>query len=140
MVRILESRPRPVARSTIPADVLALVDARDGHFCVRCGRYRDVIEHHHRRVKGTGGDTRPHTECACCIVSLCPWWTDSACHPWVHRSRAEAEAEGLIIPRAAGFPFLYPVLVHGQYDAGGAMAWPTCAGAWSADEPDGAAR
>lgn len=123
--------------NTIPDAVLKLVDDRDGHFCVRCGRYREVIEHHHRRIKGYGGDTREHAECPCCIVSLCPWWSESACHPWAHANRVEAEAEGLIIPRAAEFPFLYSVLVHSQFDGSGHMAWPTCEGRWDANEPEG---
>ena len=126
-----------VTASTIPPDVLKLVDARDEHTCIRCGREREVIEHHHRRIKGSGGDTRAHTECACCILSLCPWWAEPACHAWAHRNRVEAEAEGLIIPRSAEFPFLYPVLVHERYDAGGQLAWPTCDGRWDTSEPEG---
>lgn len=124
--------------STIPPDVLALVDARDGHHCVRCGRHREVIEHHHRRIKGIGGDTRPHTECACCIISACPWWETPACHPLIHANRAESEAEGLIILRSAEFPWLYSVLVHSRYDAGEQKAWPTCDGRWDTGGPEGA--
>ncbi len=135
---VTELRPKPVAASTIPPDVLALVDLRDEHYCVLCGRYQEAIEHHHRRIKGSGGDTRPHAECACNILSLCPWWTDSRCHPRAHLERRRVgEPEGLVIPRSASSPWLYSVAVHGREDAGGVRAWPTCTGAWSTDEPEG---
>ena len=137
-VPLRQEQQRGRTPSTIPPDVLDLVDARDGHMCVRCGRVRKVIEHHHRRIKGMGGSVADHTECPCCIVSVCPWWTESACHPWAHANRPEAEAEGLIIPRAAEFPWLYSVMVHSQHDGSGAKAWPTCRGAWTTDEPEGA--
>ncbi len=117
-----------VTVSTIPPGVLAAVDARDGHFCVHCGRWREVIEHHHRRIKGMGGSIAPHTECPCCIVSLCPWWSDSACHPWAHRNREEAEAEGLVISRSVTKPWTESVLVRTA--DGGLLRFPACDGTW----------
>ena len=144
VVRADGAAPAPVRRqqqrkNTIPDDVLKQVDVRDGHYCVHCGRRREVIEHHHRRIKGMGGSTAAHTECACNIVSVCPWWTESACHPWAHRNRDEAEAEGLVISRSTEFPFLVPVFVHGRDDAGSEKAWPTCGGRWVRHIPEGSA-
>jgi hypothetical protein len=120
------------SRDTIPASVRRIVAARDLGMCVHCGRVAD--HQHHRRIKGMGGSTDPHANCPCVLVSLC-----APCHSWVHleASRAEALAEGLIIPRATPMPRLLPVLVHGFEDGGGQTAWPTCGGQWLSFEPSG---
>ena len=135
---VVHLRPNRQRRADpISAAVRKLVHARDGRWCILCGGYfPDGIELHHRRIKGIGGSTAEHAHCCCALVSLCGG--PQGCHRYAHLNRPEAEAEGLIIPRAAEFPFLYSVLVHGRYDAGGQRAWPTCAGDWTADEPEGA--
>lgn len=119
---------RKPPRDTIPAKVRALVRARDYGLCVHCSQPAD--HQHHRRIKGMGGSSDAHANCPCVIVSLC-----GPCHEFVHRNRLEAEAEGLIIPRATPRPWLLPVLVHGP--GSGSTAWPSCDGRWLRFEPDG---
>ena len=108
-------------RESFPRAVAALIDARDP-WCVHCGSPRD-LQRHHRRIKGQGGDPRPHTDCACNGVRIC-----LACHDWAHsgNGRAEAEAEGLIIPRATTEPWTESVLVHTP--DGGMTRWAWCDG------------
>jgi hypothetical protein len=118
------------ARNTIPPGVRRLVAARDMGLCVHCAK--PAVHQHHRRIKGIGGDARPHSDCPCVLVSLC-----AQCHEFVHRNRVVALAEGLIVPRAALLPGLLPVLVHGYGDGSGARAWPSCTGEWLDFEPDG---
>jgi hypothetical protein len=115
-------RQRRQSRDTIPWRVRRQVHARDGRRCLYCGS-PDGIQLHHRRLKQAGGDARPHTDCACNLVSLCHLH-----HPhWAHVThRRTAEAEGLIVSAAWPAPGLVPVLIHG--DAGGFTAWLTCSG------------
>lgn len=128
---VVPLRPgRASPRDTIPAKVRTLVRARDENLCVHCGRPADDI--HHRRLKGIGGSSDAHANCPCLLVSLC-----RACHDWAHANRREAEAEGLIIPRATPRPWLLPVLVHGYGDGGGQTAWPSCDAHWLPEEPEG---
>ena len=133
--RVTPLRPRP--KDTIPLKVRTLVKDRDYGLCVHCSRPADHI--HHRRLKGDGGDTGPHTDCPCNLVCVC--WL---CHSWAHAERTESEPEGLIIPRATLRPSLISVALHGFEDGGGAEAWPSCDGEWLDYEPgspgpDGAA-
>ena len=113
---------------SFPPAVLALLDARDP-WCIHCGSV-DALQHHHRRLKGIGGDRRDHTQCACNGVRLC--WL---CHSWAHsgNGQGEARAEGLIIPRATLEPFAADVLVHLRGDVGGQRKFPTCDGQWADD-------
>ena len=114
---------------SFPPDVAALIDARDP-WCVHCGS-PDDLQRHHRRLKGSGGDPRPHTQCACNGVRLCP-----RCHlVWAHREgRLEAEAEGIIIPRATKEPGTVSVLVH-TLD-GGMAKYPHCDGTYQDYPPE----
>ena len=113
---------------TIPPKVRKLVHARDQRWCQHCGGHfsEGGIHQHHRRLKQMGGDPRPHTDCACNLLSLC--WT---CHDWLHNTpegRVKAGAEGFIIPNAVKEPGLHSVLLHGELDGGGVEAWLTCEG------------
>jgi len=128
------TKPAPARRAaqhrkdTIPPKVRRMVNARDP-WCVHCGSPRSLHQHH-RRLKGDGGDSRSHTDCACNLVRLC-----AACHIWVHgKDRPEAEAEGLIIPAEILFPGSVSVLVHTA--DGGLERFAACDGQW-ADEPGG---
>jgi hypothetical protein len=114
--------------------VAALIDARD-QWCVKCGSPYD-LHRHHRRIKGQGGDSRPHTDCPCNAVVLC-----LAHHAWVHSGdgRREAEAEGFIIPRSETRPWMRPVMVRTEEESdSGFTAWPTCDGAYLTEAPEGA--
>ena len=112
-------------RESFSPDVAALIDARDP-WCIHCGSPRD-LQRHHRRIKGMGGDGRPHTNCACVGVRIC-----LTCHEWAHSSkgRREAGAEGLIIPRSTVRPWTLGVLVHLEDDRGGLLKYPSCDGRW----------
>ncbi len=128
-----DGKPRkPVNGNTIPAKVCDQVDGRDGRQCVKCGGH-GAIHRHHRRLKGQGGDTRPHTDCACNLVLLC-----LMCHFWVHvEDRRTAEAEGLILPGSETEPWKHGVMVHSTDDAG-VTRWPRCDGTYG-DSPEGLA-
>ena len=120
---------------TFPPLVAAQITARDP-WCVLDGSPRG-LHLHHRRVRGIGGDPRPHADCACNGVRLC-----SACHARIHdtaEGRVLAEAEGLIIPRVTAYPGSLSVLVHLEDDAGGPEMWPTCDGRWLDCRPELAA-
>jgi hypothetical protein len=112
--------------------VAALIDARD-RWCVKCGTPYN-LHRHHRRIKGQGGDPRPHTDCPCNAVLLC-----LEHHEWAHsgKGRSEAEAEGLIIPRSETRPWTRQVKVHTEDDSG-FTGWPTCEGGWVFQAPEGA--
>ena len=129
---LARKRPSPVSSGTasgrhesFPPAVAALIDARDP-WCIHCGTPFG-LQRHHRRIKGVGGDTRPHTGCACNGVRIC-----LACHDWAHsgKGRSEAEDEGLIIPRATVQPWTLAVLVHLEDDTGGQLKYPSCDGRW----------
>ena len=115
---------------SFPPHVAAQIDARDP-WCVHCGS-ASGLQRHHRRIKGQGGDPRPHTDCACNGVRIC--WL---CHDWAHKEgRTEAEAEGLIISRATAEPGRESVLVHLEADSGGMRKWPSCDGRWLDEQPE----
>jgi hypothetical protein len=136
-LRLKECRRRPGVwhlteaehRETFPPDVATLIAARCP-WCVLCGSPRG-LHAHHRRIKGSGGDPRPHTDCACNGVLLC--WRDHARIHDTDEGRRLAEAEGLIIPRATSEPWTESVLVHLEEDRGGVRKFPTCDGRWVDD-------
>lgn len=109
-------RPRPTRRHTGPSiDTRALVDARDGGRCVRCGE--PARDRDHRRGRGAGGtkgETSDTINGAAWLLTLCGAGnTDPAsCHGWKEQNRAAAEREGYRIPRNGAFvdAELVPVL------------------------------
>jgi hypothetical protein len=113
---------------SFPPAVAALLDARDP-WCVHCGSPFG-LQRHHRRIKGMGGDRRSHTDCACDGVRIC-----RSCHEWAHSGdgQRDAEAEGLIIPRATVQPWTLGVLVRTA--DGGLTKYPSCDGGWLDEVP-----
>jgi hypothetical protein len=121
-----------VTPSTIPPAVLKIVDKRDGHYCLLCGLHQERIDHHHRRIKGSGGDGRDHTECPCAILSAC-----RSCHSKVHlQRRLVGEPRGFVIPRATLFPSLLPVVRRSPESGELSRLWPQCDGTWNTDDPN----
>lgn len=89
-----------------------------------------MIQVHHRRVKGMGGDTRAHANCACVLVCLC-----LQCHEIVHGpGRALAGEQGYIMSRSEQFPRLVPV-IRLAARGGTRAAWPACDGTWITEAP-----
>ncbi len=119
-----------VSGNTIPPKVCRQVDKRDGRRCVNCASAGSV-HRHHRRIKGHGGDTRPCTDCACNIITLC-----AMCHFWAHvLDVLAARARGLIISRSEIQPRTQPVMVHTEDDSG-ITAWLTDDGAYVFEAPE----
>ena len=127
---VIPSAQRTAGRrtDTIPPKVRGSVNHRD-KWCGRCGS-ADHLHNHHRRLKGQGGDQRPHTDCACNLIRLC-----SACHYAVHNDdRRAAEAAGYIVPAETVLPGSVSVLVATA--DGGLEKYASCDGRWL-DEPEG---
>lgn len=114
-------------KDTIPPKVRRLVNKRD-RWCQMCGA-TSWLEQHHRRPKQMGGDPRPHADCPCCLVRVC-----RECHRWIHRSRREAEARGLLMAAEVTEPGRVSVM-RGSEDGGGAAMFPTCSGEWVSECP-----
>lgn len=120
-------RRRRVRSVPFPPAVAAQLDTRD-EWCQRDGK-PGPLHRHHRRAKGMGGDTRPHTQCACNGIKLC-----LACHIWVHANPERATAEGWIVSEEVCEPGRVSVM-RGTEDGGGATMWPACDGQWAAESP-----
>jgi hypothetical protein len=95
-----------------------LVLARDGHRCVRCrGSLTRWFGYslQHRRARGRGGDTRPHTNCACNLVAMCGTGT-LGCHGWVeaHPLLAGLPEHGWSMSKTITDPSTVPVLWFGR--------------------------
>lgn len=88
------ARKRKPVRDTGPSPkVRAMVLARDGFLCVRCGvsvadRSRSI---HHRVRRSQGGRNVPE-----CLITLCGDGL-TGCHGWVHRNIAEARTSGWLL-------------------------------------------
>lgn len=111
-----------------PKEIRAAAIERDGGACIYSGE-TGLLEVHHRRIKGMGGDGRDHTDCLCNAATLVRRW-----HRWAHLTRREARAAGLIVPRSAVLPGATAVMVHGA-GGGGSTLYPTCDGRWVSNAP-----
>ncbi|MFT8986612.1 MAG: hypothetical protein ABF966_00020 [Bifidobacterium psychraerophilum] len=85
----------------------ALVDARDGEACVRCGRslWSARGSRHHRKPRSVAGLAERHTTAN--LILLCGSGT-TGCHGWVHAHISEAVEHGWLI-RSFGDPKQVPV-------------------------------
>lgn len=128
------SRKRSPVRDTGPSPaVRALVLARDGSLCVRCGisvtdRSRSI---HHRVRRSQGGRHVPEN-----LITLCGDGL-TGCHGWVHRNIAEARASGWLL-LGGDNPLLEAVLYASEHGSGLAL-WLTPGGGHSAFDPREAA-
>ena len=107
----------------IPQWVRALVLERD-QWCVFCGSPRG-LHVHHRRIKGIGGDRRPHVDCPCNLVVLC-----GECHEDAHDDRLWAEELGYVLSRETQLPAEHSIRRHDGNT--GVASWPDCKGGWAA--------
>lgn len=99
------------ATYTGPApDVRALVFARDGGRCVRCGK--PAATQHHRRNRGSGGSSVAAINCPSNLISTCGDGT-TGCHGWIEHNRNEAERLGFIVRHGVAGPVDVPVWVLG---------------------------
>lgn len=89
-----------------PKKVCDLVDARDEHSCVRCGRslFSVAGSRHHRKLRSQGGKHIPSV-----LILLCGSGT-TGCHGWVHGNPAKATKGGWYVrshQTAAEIPVTY---------------------------------
>jgi len=82
----------------------ALVWARDGGVCRRCGKPGEQI--HHRKPRGAGGTSDPATNEPQNLVLL-----DQACHEWIERNRRACYVLGWLVRRHLD-PLEVPILVN----------------------------
>ena len=114
--RVIEGFPERIRQQAIE---------RDHGACIACG-VDGALDVHHRRIRGMGGDSRPHTHCLCNAATVCR----RLCHRWAHLRRREAQAQGFVVPRATLLPGSVSLMVHGA-GGGGSALYPTCDGQWS---------
>jgi hypothetical protein len=98
-----------MARSTGPSkETREQVMDRDGKRCLRCGQSSDPWQGwqiHHRRPRGAGsgsGDANSPSN----LVLL-----DAQCHQWVETNRAQARADGYLVPQGTE-PQTVPIRRH----------------------------
>lgn len=93
-------------RDTGPSKTtVALVLARDGEACARCGRGVDLSDRgwgwsiHHRCPRGMGGSKAvPWINLAANLVTLCGSGT-AGCHGHIEKHREQAYADGWLVSR-----------------------------------------
>lgn len=98
-------KPLPTRRAGVPSTnptpaQHAVVDARDGHRCVRCGG--PATDHDHRSGRGAGGRhgaDRTAINGPQWLLTLCGHGNTSGCHAWKETNRVDAERDGFRIPR-----------------------------------------
>jgi hypothetical protein len=125
---MLQTAPPKVRRpkaSGPDAATVALVLARDGDSCARCGHGLSGVRGenwsiHHRKLRSQGGNNSPAN-----LVALCGHGT-VGCHGFAHRAPKRARMEGGWILRSTDDPAAYPVAhkLHG-------LVFLTAAGGWS---------
>lgn len=105
------SRRKSEGGPRVPAEVRAVVLARAGLRCERCGR--DVAggggEVHHRRPAGAGGSKLAESHSAANLLLLC-----SDGHRWVESHREAALEAGWLVRQGVD-PAEVPVLVLGRW-------------------------
>ena len=103
----------------------ALVHAREGGDCARCGTPTPIIagEAHHRLLRSRGGKDDAVT---------CAWLCTSCHHGWVHRNVAQATEAGWIVPGGTD-PATWPVWRrhHGRWGW-----WQPSEDGWTEATPD----
>jgi HNH endonuclease len=107
-----------VTAKPIPAKLRALVLARDGYACARCGKllHGDYYSLHHRLPRGRGG-----THTAENLVTLCGSAT-TGCHHMVESYRTRATIEGWLV--SSGFdPAHYAIVRSGIWSQPTATGW-----------------
>jgi hypothetical protein len=71
----------------------------DHERCEGCGQWfpraEKLVEHHHRRPRGSGGSKRVETNLASNALALC----GLLCHPWAETERVAAGEKGWLIPQ-----------------------------------------
>lgn len=90
-----------------PERARRIIIERAGRCCERCGRYAEGGSIHHRTPRGMGGSRDPLISTVPNGVLLCGSGT-SGCHGWVETHRAEARADGWLVPRGVD-PATVPV-------------------------------
>lgn len=117
--------------TNIPGKLRALVRARDGGRCQRCGRFigDGARSLHHRRPRGMGGSK--HANTAANLILLCGTGTSAGgCHSIVEKHRTRALVQGFLV-RQGHDPATRPVLRY-------LRTWeiPTADGWIPADPPE----
>jgi hypothetical protein len=81
-------------RTTFPADVAALIEARSECACEvwAPGCNRRMEHKHHRRLKGSGGSQAPETQRASNGLAVC-----QPCHTYIHGHPLWAFDEGFLV-------------------------------------------
>jgi len=95
------AKPRTRARSTGPTPaVRAVVNARDGGLCVRCGAPASDLDHRQGRgAGGTSGEAGERINQPSALLTMCGRGNTSGCHGWKEGSRDEPERLGYRLPR-----------------------------------------
>ncbi len=108
--------------------VRAMVEARDGNRCVRCGKPCSRAEDslHHRWPRGRGGENTVEN-----LIVLCGDGV-TLCHGFVEKNRTAAYKLGYLVETGIN-PADKPVAV-----AGVGWRWPTSDGRWITAEEYGA--
>jgi hypothetical protein len=113
----------------VPSGVRALVLARDGHHCARCGR--SVLNYpsslHHRLPRRMGGTRDPRINDPRNLIRLCGTGT-SGCHEFVESHRDLSRATGWLLPSldelASPLITVYGTRIVLTADGGREDVWP----------------